>query len=136
MLSWRARFGRHERVVGDDAHAERAGPLGHELADAAEADDAEHLVGQLDALPLRALPPARRRARVGLGDVAGLREQQRHRVLGGREDVRLRRVDDHHAPAGGRLDVDVVEPDAGPADDDEVGAGLEHLGGDRAWPSG
>ena len=33
--------------------------------------------------------------------------------------------------AGGRLDVDVVEADAGPADDHQVGAGLEHLGGDR-----
>ena len=31
---------------------------------------------------------------------------------------------------GGGLDVDVVEPDAGPADDDQVGAGGEHLGGD------
>ena len=30
---------------------------------------------------------------------------------------------------GGRLDVDVVEPDAGPAHHDEVGAGLEDLGG-------
>ena len=51
-------LGGHERVVGDDPHAERAGPLRDELADAAEADDAEGLVGQLDALPLRALPPA------------------------------------------------------------------------------
>ena len=70
------------------------------------------------------------RARVGLGDVARLGEQQRHGVLGRRQDVRLRRVDDHHAAAGGRLDVDVVEPDAGPPHHDEVGAGLEHLGGD------
>ena len=58
---------------------------------------------------------------VGLRDVAGLREQQRDRVLGGREDVRLRRVHDHHAAPGRRGDVDVVETDAGPPDDDEVG---------------
>ena len=44
---------RDEGVVGDEPHAERAGPLRHELADAPEPDDAEHLVGQLDALPLR-----------------------------------------------------------------------------------
>ena len=71
-----------------------------------------------------ALPPTGLERGVRLRHVAGLREEQRHRVLGGREDVRLRRVDHHHAAAGGRLDVDVVEADAGPADDDEVGAGL------------
>ena len=32
---------------------------------------------------------------------------------------------------GGGVDVDVVEPDAGPADDEQVGAGGEHLVGDR-----
>ena len=66
---------------------------------------------------------------VRLRDVAGLREQQGERVLGGREDVRLRRVHDHDAAAGRLRDVDVVEADAGPADDDEVAPGLEHLGG-------
>ena len=49
-------------------------------------------------------------------------------VLGGREDVRLRGVDHHHALAGGGGHVDVVEADAGPADHDEIGAGLEDLG--------
>ena len=123
--------GGDERVVGDEAHAEATGPVGDELADAAEADDAERLVGQLDALPPAALPAPGDEGRVGLGHVAGLGQQQRHRVLGGRHDVALRRVDDHHAAAGGRVDVDVVEADAGPADDEQVGAGGEHLGGDR-----
>ena len=49
-----------ERVVGDDLHAEGGGPLGDELADAAEPDDAERLVGQLDALPPSTAPSARR----------------------------------------------------------------------------
>ena len=61
---------------------------------------------------------------VRLRHVARLREQQRDRVLGRREDVRLRRVHDHHAAPGRLRDVDVVEADAGPADDDEVGARL------------
>jgi len=61
------------------------------------------------------------------GDVASLREQQRHGLLGCREDVGLRRVDHHHAALGGGVDVDVVEPDAGPAHHDEVGRRLEHL---------
>ena len=73
---------------------------------------------------------------VGLGDVARLGEQQGHRLLGGRKDVRLRRVHDHDAPIGRRIHVHVVEPDAGTTDDDEVGAGGEHLRGHRWWPSG
>ena len=73
---------------------------------------------------------------VGGGDVAGLGQQQGHRVLGGRQHVGLRGVDDHHALAGGGLGVDVVEADAGPADDDQVGARLEHLGGDLRGASG
>ena len=62
---------------------------------------------------------------------AGLGQQHRHRVLRGGEDVRLRGVHDHDALLGRRGGVDVVEADAGPADDHEVGAGGEHLAGHR-----
>ena len=123
-------IGAHERVVRDEPHAERVRALGDEHADAAEADDAERLAVQLDALPLRAVPLPGLEVGVRLRHVARLREQQRERVLGRREDVRLRRVDDHHAAPRRLGDVDVVEADAGPADDDEVGARGEHLGGD------
>ena len=96
--------------------------------DPAEPDDAEDLAVQLDALPPdRSHLPAVEGG-VGLGDVAGLGQQQGHGVLGRREDVGLRRVDHHHAAAGGGSHVDVVEADAGPAHHHEVGAGLEHLG--------
>ena len=92
--------------------------------------DAERLVGELDALPLRALPAALDQRGVGLGDVAGLGHQHGEGVLGRGEDVRLRRVDHHH-PAGGRhRHVDVVEPDAGPADHHQVGARRQHVRGD------
>ena len=115
---------RDVRVEGDEAHAEAAGSIGDELADPSEADDAERLVGELDALPLAALPSPVDERGVRLRDVAGLGEQQRHRVLGGRDDVRLRRVDDHHTTGGGGVEVDVVEADAGPADDEQaVGSG-------------
>ena len=122
--------GGHERVVGDEAHLERLGAVGDELADPAEADDAERLVGELDALPARPLPAAGGERGVRLRHVAGLGEQQRDRVLGGGDDVRLRGVDHHHAAGGGGGDVDVVEPDAGAADDDQLGAGVEHVGRD------
>ena len=92
----------HERVVRHEAHAEALGPVGDQLADAAEADDAERLVGEFDALPAAALPATVDERGVGLRHVAGRRQQQRHRVLGGRDDVALRGVDHHHAAAGGR----------------------------------
>ena len=50
--------GRDERVVGDDAHLEPERAACDLLADAAEAEDAERLLGQLDPTPLRALPAA------------------------------------------------------------------------------
>ena len=85
--SSRDALGGDERVVGDDVacRAPRARD-GHQLADAAEAEQRERLVGQLDAAEARALPARRRRsARVGLRDVAGQRQHQRDRVLGGRQ---------------------------------------------------
>ena len=103
--------------------------LRDEHADPAQADDAERLVVQLDALPPGAVPLAGLEVAVGLRDVARLREQQRDRVLGRRQHVRLRGVHHHHAATGGGGDVDVVEADPGAADDHEVVAGLEHLGG-------
>lgn len=63
---------------------------------------------------------------MSLRDVAGLGEEQCHRLLGRREDVRLGRVDDHHASLGGRRDVDVVESDTGPTDNDQLGPCLQH----------
>ena len=48
-----------ERVVRDDPHAERERAARDLLADAAEAEDAERLVGELDAAVARALPAAR-----------------------------------------------------------------------------
>ena len=105
--------------------------LSHEHTDAAQSDDTERLAVQLDSLPAGPVPTAAPQVPVGLGDVAGLGQQECDRVLGGRQHVRLRRVHDHHAPAGGRGNVHVVETDAGPADHDQVGGGGEHLGRHR-----
>jgi hypothetical protein len=120
----------HVRVVGEQPDAERGQPLGDQYADPAEADHADGLVGQLDAGEPGPLPLPRLQRRVRGRDVAGDREQQRDRVLGGADDVGGRRVDDHDAAGGGRGHVDVVQPDAGPGDDLEpVGRG-QRLGVD------
>ena len=86
-------LGRQVRVVGHQAHPERQCPLRHQGADPAQTDDPEGLAVQFDAFPTRAFPAARFQCGVGLRDVTGLGQQQGDGVLGGREDVRLRRVD-------------------------------------------
>ena len=117
-----------EGVVADELHAEGVGALGHQGAGPSQAHHAEHLAVQLDALPLRALPAPGHQRGVGLGDVAGLRQQQGHGLLGHREDVRRRGVDHHDATLGGRRDVDVVQADAGPPHHLQRGPGGQHLG--------
>ena len=121
-------LGAHERVEGDDAHPEALGAMGHELADAPEAEDPERLVEQLDARELRALPLAGDQAGVRLGHVAGQREQQRHRVLGGGDDVGLRRVGHDDAALGRGGDVDVVDAHAGAADGLQARRALDDVG--------
>ena len=101
-----------EGVVSDDRHPEPERAARNLLADAPEADHAERLPGDLDPAPAGALPPAVLERGVGLRDVPREREDQTDRLLGGRDDRRLRRVrdDDPAARRGG--DVDVVDPDA------------------------
>ena len=59
-----------ELVEGDHVHLEGLGTFGDELADAAEADDADRLAIELGALELGAVPAAVDEGAVGLRDVA------------------------------------------------------------------
>ena len=72
----------------------------------------ERLLVQLHAAEFRAIPGSADQRRVGLRHIPGQRQQQRHRVLGRGDDVRLRGVRYDDAAPGGRVDVDVVDPDA------------------------
>ena len=54
---------------------------------------------------------------VGGGDLAGQGEHHGDGVLGGGDRVAERRVHHHDARGGGGRDVDVVDADAGAADD-------------------
>ena len=93
-------------------------------------DDAQRLAAQLDAGELRALPLAAAHRGVGGRGLAGEPEQQRERVLGGGDRVAGGGVDDGDAGPRRRLEVDVVDADAGAADDDEAGARGDQLGVD------
>jgi hypothetical protein len=128
----RRRLAADERVVAQHLHLEAARAVGGDAADVAESDDAEGLAHDLGAAELGLLPLAALHRGGRLRDVAGQREQEAQRVLGGGHRVAAGRVlHDDAAPRGGR-DVDVVDADAGPADDLEPLAGLDHVGGDLA----
>ena len=111
----------------DNVDVAAATKRGVVVANAPEPDDADRLAGDLDAPVAAAVPGPLLQSGVRLGDVPRLREQEGHRVLRRRDDVRLRRVHDHHAPTGGGLDVDVVEPDARTGDDPQVATRREHV---------
>ena len=116
-----------ERIVAEHAHLEGLGPLGDRLADAAQADDAERLAGQLRAHVLVAVPLALDQALIGRGDVAREGQHQRERVLGGAERVAGRRVHHHDAQPRGGVFVDVVGADAGPHDRLELLIAVQRL---------
>ena len=119
------------RVVGHDVESQPL-PAPADLGpDFAKPDDRERLADHRHSDELGALPLALLDARVGLRDVARDGREQRDAVLGGRDRVGRRRVDDE--AAGGRrgLEVDVVDADAGAADDLQTAARRgKHVGGD------
>ena len=116
---------RDHRVVRDDVHLQPMRAFRHLRAHVAETDDAERLATNLRADEFRACPLSSPHRRIRLRHPAREREQERDRVLGGGHDIAARRVDDEDAFARGCGDVDVVDPDAGAADDAELAAGVD-----------
>ena len=108
-------LGGDELVEGDDLHLEGLGALRDQLADPAEAENAERLAVELGSLEFGAVPAARDQRAVGLRHVAAEGQHQRHRVLRRGDRVRLGCVGDDDPPPGGRLDVDVVDARCRPA---------------------
>ena len=123
-------LGAQKRVVGDHPHSQSDAARGGDRADVAAADDAERLAGELHAHEAILLPLARLRRDVCSRDLPGEREHERDRVLGRGDRVAERRVHDDHAARCGGRNVDVVDADAGPADDLQSGRALQQFGGD------
>jgi hypothetical protein len=110
-------------VEREDVHADGLGHDAQLLADAAEADDAEGLAAELDALAVGLLfPLVLAHGVAGDGDVAGAGEHVAHGELGDGLGGGLRGV--LHGDAGrlGVFDVDVVHADAAADDELELAA--------------
>ena len=100
---------------------------GDDRADIARADQAERLAGNLDAHEVVLRPLAGLGLGIGLGDLAGEREDHRDGVFGSGDRVAERGVHHHHALRRGGGNIDIVDADAGAADDFQVRRGVEHL---------
>ena len=109
-------LGAHVGIEGEDLHVQAAREPRHLPPDAAEADEAERLPGELVAGEPRAVPAALLERGVGLGNRAREAEQETERVLRCRDDGGLRRVRDDDSAPRGRVEIDVVDPHPGPAD--------------------
>ena len=105
------------RVVADGLHFHGLHALGDARANAAEADDADGLVLELDARKPFPVPFAGHQGIVSLGDVAGHGHDHGAGVFRRSYRIGRRRIDDDNPSFCRRLDVDAVDADAGPADD-------------------
>ena len=112
--------GGDEGVVAEQVHAEGLGAAGDLKADAAEADDAERFAAELGALQRLLVPLAGVHGGVGAGDGAGHGDHEAERELGDGDGVGAGGVHDDDAAARGFGGVDVVDADAGAADDAEL----------------
>ena len=125
-------FGRNERVVGHHLHAHGLGDPGDVGADLAQADHAQLFLVELITHIGFAIPAAGHGAGVGMGHVPRQRQHQGQGVLGRRDRVALGRIDHDHATLGGSRHINVVDSNAGAANDAQLGGGLNdvcgHLG--------
>ena len=107
-------------IVAHQMHAEGAGALGHQTADAAQAEDGKRLLIQLAATELAAGPLPRMHACIGLGGVARAGQHEAHGLLSGGDDIGSGGVAHDDTGFGRSLDVDVVHAHAGTADDAQL----------------
>jgi hypothetical protein len=118
---------RQERVIGSDLHLEAQRAAGNDRSDIARANEAQRLAGELDAHEAVLLPLAGLGRGIGLGQLAGEREHQRDRMLGGRDRIAERCVHHDHALGTGIGNIDIVDADAGAADHLQVGGSVQYL---------
>ena len=125
-----------ERVVRDDPHPEPGARRATGWPIRPKPSTPSVLSASSTPPQLRPLPAALLQRGVRLRDVARERDEEADRVLGRRDDVRLRRVRDDDSAPRRRVDVDVVDPDAGAADHLQPVAAVDQVRGRASSPSG
>jgi len=113
---------RDERIVADDVHAESLGAASDFEANASEADDAKGLVAKLRTLQRFFVPLAGVHGGVRARDAAAHGDHEAEGEFGDGHRVGSRRVHDDDAAARGLGCIDVVDANAGAADDAEFGS--------------
>ena len=103
----------HVGVVGDDPHAERAQPLGHQDADPAQPEDAGHLAVEFDPGEAdRFHSPARSEA-AACGTLRATASSSPTACSAALTMLEVGAFTDHHARPGRGLHVHVVQADPG-----------------------
>ena len=121
-------FFREKRIITQNFHFKRNTTAGHGQANSSETNHGNRLTRELRSgetfpIPLACLHGCGSRA-----NIAGHRQQQRHRLFGGRGRVTGRGIHHHDPFARGGGQVDVIDADPSPNDDLQSGLILEDLG--------
>ena len=118
----------HEGIMDHDLQRQPAAARGDDAPDGAVADDADRLAGDLSAGVLGAVPLALAYRSVGGGEVPRHAEDVRDRELSGGGRVSVRRIEHDKTELGRPGDIDVVDADAGAADDAQLRLLGQYLG--------
>ena len=111
--------------MGDDLHAAGCGAAGHIAGDAAETEQPQRLAANLSAHHAFARPSSRSDFRAVQITAARKHEQTGHDVFRHGNIVRSCRWNNGNVSSPAFLHVDIVQPDAKPADNPQVSGGLQ-----------
>src|SRR5690606_6205418 len=107
----------NEWIISENVHTIGLGALDDLCADAAGAADAEGLTVEFYPDKLLLIPAAFMHAAISLGAGTGEGRKHGHGVFSGGDGIAARGVHDDDTHLGGGCNVDVVETNAGAADD-------------------
>ncbi len=116
---------RHERIVADDLHAERAGPPRNFHADLAQSDYAQSLAAQFRSLQRFLFPFARVHQSIGARNKPCHAKHHAERQFGDCDGIGARSIHDRNPLAGSSIDVNIVHSHAGAADHAQLGGVLK-----------
>src|SRR5262249_44714522 len=120
---------RHEWVIGEDVYFEPEAQSGEDAANGAEANYADAFARELCPDELGWLPLACAHRTIGLRKMAAQGKEMRESKFGGRRCIGVGRVQNHDPALSSGGHVDIVNPNAGAADDLQLLAGGDYRRG-------